>query len=295
MTKYKRLQPGDIYGKLTLIKRIGTNKRKNTVWEALCECGTTVTRDSGTLSRSAGSSSCGCNRELTLSGRYGNLQAVEPLHLLPNIGRVWRFVCDCGEFTEKVGSHVSRGGTALHCGCKKRIPKNKSNLTDKRFGMLLVKKRSGTNKSGRATWECVCDCGRSVTIDGMYLKRGSRTHCGCVKITRLSTVGHGQITKDKWRRITNGAKTRGIEFRLTIEDAWRIYEKQKGKCNLSGIPISFDEKTASLDRICSTLPYIPDNVQWVHKKINVMKWAIPQEEFIQICRKVSEHNTRHPN
>lgn len=35
--------------------------------------------------------------------------------------------------------------------------------------------------------------------------------------------------------------------------------------------------------IDSTKVYTIDNVQWVHKNINIMKWDISQEEFINWC------------
>jgi hypothetical protein len=79
---------------------------------------------------------------------------------------------------------------------------------------------------------------------------------------------------------------------LTIEQAWELYQKQEGKCALSGLPIFFPatnkgEFTASLDRIDSSKGYIEGNVQWVHKDINIMKNKFPQDYFIKICKLVA--------
>lgn len=49
-------------------------------------------------------------------------------------------------------------------------------------------------------------------------------------------------------------------------------------------------QTASLDRINSSIGYTIDNVQWVHKKINMMKMDLSQEEFINYCRLVVKNN-----
>jgi len=43
------------------------------------------------------------------------------------------------------------------------------------------------------------------------------------------------------------------------------------------------ENTASLDRIDSSKGYVKDNVQWVHKDINRMKWNFPQDKFVKLC------------
>lgn len=46
--------------------------------------------------------------------------------------------------------------------------------------------------------------------------------------------------------------------------------------------------TASLDRIDSTKGYTLDNIQWVHKHINVMKMDLDQEYFIKLCKLVTK-------
>ena len=47
--------------------------------------------------------------------------------------------------------------------------------------------------------------------------------------------------------------------------------------------------TASLDRIISTNGYTIDNIQWVHKDINELKWDKTYEELLSICKKVVEY------
>lgn len=79
---------------------------------------------------------------------------------------------------------------------------------------------------------------------------------------------------------------------MTVQDAWKLFEKQNRKCALTGEELTFSKKnneydgTASLDRIDSSKGYTLDNVQWVHKKINMMKWDLKQDEFISWCKKV---------
>ena len=44
--------------------------------------------------------------------------------------------------------------------------------------------------------------------------------------------------------------------------------------------------------IDSSKGYIKDNVQWVHKDVNFMKQSLPQEKFIDYCRKISNFTGR---
>ena len=83
---------------------------------------------------------------------------------------------------------------------------------------------------------------------------------------------------------------------ITIEDVWEIYLKQGKVCALSGVPIGFNDDgprhTASIDRKDSSKEYTLDNVQLVHKDINLMKNHFNQEYFITICSKIADHAMR---
>lgn len=49
-------------------------------------------------------------------------------------------------------------------------------------------------------------------------------------------------------------------------------------------------RPASLDRIDSDKGYIEGNVQWLHKWVNLMKSDFTQDEFLNYCRLIIEHN-----
>ena len=54
-------------------------------------------------------------------------------------------------------------------------------LTGKRYGMLYVEKRVGSNKHGQPLWLCKCDCGNTIIISGQPLRKGFSQSCGCYK------------------------------------------------------------------------------------------------------------------
>ena len=39
-------------------------------------------------------------------------------------------------------------------------------ISNKKFGRLSVVSRANTNKDKRAWWNCVCDCGKEVIVEG---------------------------------------------------------------------------------------------------------------------------------
>ena len=99
----------------------------------------------------------------------------------------------------------------------------------------------------------------------------------------------------KWyfNRVKMVAKKRKILFNLNMKEFVDAYH---GRCNLSGIPLTLVKmyaqsinQTASLDRIDSSQGYEKSNIQWVHKKINIMKNNLPEKEFFKFCNKIIEN------
>ena len=54
-----------------------------------------------------------------------------------------------------------------------------TDLTGREFGRLRVIRRAGSNKDGRATWLCICECGEITIKTGKLLLNGHCRSCGC--------------------------------------------------------------------------------------------------------------------
>lgn len=142
-------------------------------------------------------------------------------------------------------------------------------------------------------WRCKCTkCGEMHELTNRQLLSGYKTRC-TKSFRSHNWTGHELITGSLWTRIKKQAVARELDFTLTIEQAWEMFENQKRRCALSGLNISFGSgksgHTASLDRIDSTKGYVLDNVQWVHKEINMMKRNLPEAHFLNLCKLVSDH------
>lgn len=200
-----------------------------------------------------------------------------------------------------VNQHKSRNHIAVELGCargtvsrylkkygiKKRQHNCTNNLCQQSFGLLMAREYH----SGKG-WLCTCKCGNSIYVQTHHLKQGRTRSCGCRRHLSGSDSprwkGHKEISSSYVTSLKHGAIRREIVFDITIQYMWDVYTKQQGRCSISGVELSFPD-CASLDRIDSMHGYITDNVQWLHPRVNQMKWDNNQEEFIEWCKIIAEN------
>lgn len=181
-------------------------------------------------------------------------------------------------------------------------------LTGKRFGKLTIISRASTPGAKHVRWNAVCDCGVRKTVHGDAVKRGTSRSCGCIRqeqgswnrgiVREQNHVyrGIGAFSASHYGDIKYKATKRRLEFSVTHERLWELFNEQGGVCALSGIPLHFEsyskanDATASLDRIDSSKGYVEGNVQWVYRSINFMKGKMTDEQFIEVCKRVAEYN-----
>jgi hypothetical protein len=82
---------------------------------------------------------------------------------------------------------------------------------------------------------------------------------------------------------------------ISIKDVYDLWLKQNKKCSLSGLDIDFikreDGISASIDRIDSKEEYTINNVQLVHKNVNLMKNHFNQDYFLELCKMIVKNKT----
>lgn len=83
------------------------------------------------------------------------------------------------------------------------------------------------------------------------------------------------------------ARDNDRSFTITYEDLIELNNQQNGKCALSQIKFN-DEYLPSLDRIDSSKGYEKGNIQLLLIKVNRMKTDLNENEFIMLCKKISE-------
>lgn len=173
------------------------------------------------------------------------------------------------------------------------IRKRHKEMTGKRFGKLTIIKKYPINDRDNTTqWICKCDCGKEKIISAHALRTHRTVSCGCYNKEKC-WKGYGDISGGYFNSIKKNAQKRKLEFELDIEFLWDLYLKQDRKCALTGDYIFFNRKgihqSASIDRIDSSKGYLKNNVRFVHKTINTMKWDMSDEEFLKFCTLIVDH------
>jgi hypothetical protein len=174
-------------------------------------------------------------------------------------------------------------------------------LSGKKFDFLTVIELSSRDKlKGKTYWRCICDCGTERVVASSVLNSKSSIarcdNCKAFADKKLRWKGYEEISGDFYRSISDGAASRGFDFLVSIEDLWSLFLKQDKKCALSGqfLILSKGRRhevgTASLDRIDSSKGYCIENIQWVHKNINIMKGDFSQEYFIKLCHAIANNS-----
>lgn len=117
-----------------------------------------------------------------------------------NIGRHagWLCKCECGnELIVPAGS--LRTGNVRSCGCLLRDTRSKNGQRSRlrfapglRFGRLTVLDRAD-NVGAHGAWNCLCDCGVSVTVIAGRLSSGNTRSCGCLALE--TSAANGAATK----------------------------------------------------------------------------------------------------
>lgn len=159
----------------------------------------------------------------------------------------------------------------------------------------------------RLMYRVQCDCGNIEIKRTDHVKNGRTKMCkSCAsKLTSIRypmpihRTGYGNLSGTHVMAIKHGALRRGLDFKVNAKYLWELFIKQKSLCAITGIPITlsldikdnnvnWDVITASLDRIDSSLGYVPNNVWWVHKKINKLKNNFSLQELLYWSKLIVE-------
>jgi hypothetical protein len=74
-----------------------------------------------------------------------------------------------------------------------------------------------------------------------------------------------------------------------IEGLW---DAQDALCYITGKPLTleYSQRTASLDRIDSSLGYVKGNIKWCSKQVNQIKYTYSLEDLRQIALDISKYH-----
>jgi predicted DNA-binding protein YlxM (UPF0122 family) len=169
----------------------------------------------------------------------------------------------------------------------------KHDLANKKIRYWKVGTKYKRSKSGHnLIWKTLCTlCNKYFWKNASELIK-KKTKC-CKKCWGKLRRRYKELSGEAWGSIKHAAETRNLPFNITAIFIIKLLKKQNNKCALSGVSIVLDDdwnkRTASLDRINSNRGYFRDNVHWIHKELQTLKWDKSMTETIDWCEKIYKH------
>ena len=223
--------------------------------------------------------------------------------------KLWLCRCECGQERKFTTSYLNTHRSKCCQECLKKKAKKKEKEICKEYigrkiGTYTVIGYLGKDKWGSRGWLAKCKCGNERKIKTSHItgkckvKINECMRCRLERIEGENRIIEGEIPDRFWDRLIQHAERRKIKVTITKKYAYDLYISQNKKCKYSGDDLYFTKlrtnysryTTASLDRIDSRKPYEEGNVQWVHKKINMMKQQYSHDDFINMCKKVASYS-----
>lgn len=123
-------------------------------------------------------------------------------------------------------------------------------LSGQKLGKLLVIELAGRNKQKNCIWKCLCDCGKEHFISSSNLQRKKTTRsCGCCKGFPINADYDFSFLKWLFNYHKRNAKTRNLNFILTIEQVKELVQKPCYYCNYEGKDLAEFWRTDKINRI----------------------------------------------
>lgn len=180
------------------------------------------------------------------------------------------------------------------------LPKRKgvvpADLRGKRFAELRVVEFAGysTGLKPHILWQCLCSCGKTVTINSRNLRENVTTSCGCTYINGMKLPPGEASFGCLYSGYRRGAQIRGLAFKLS-KSAFR--QLVIGNCHYCGVPptqvyngrnkITNGPFTYNgVDRADNNRGYTDDNVRTCCKICNRAKHVLTETDFLTWVRKI---------
>ena len=174
---------GNKYGRLLVLEFLGLNRQRLSRWKCLCDCGSILVVNVGSL-HSGNTTSCGCYRresnqiratiEEEAGNRYGDLVVISFVGYARNRA-TWLCQCDCGNKVIVAGSSLRKRNTRS-CGC---FNPNRLSPGEAALNSLIKRYKKGAS-SRSLQWDIERSYFKEVLAQKGY-------YCGCLPSNKFSS------------------------------------------------------------------------------------------------------------
>lgn len=232
--------------------------------------------------------------------KFGRWTVIDNNYKVIKGHRLVKCKCECGTEQWVPSSDLVKGRTksCKHCVALDRRVTIPEGTKSKNW---TITGETKVNKFRSILHKAQCDCGnyRWMSAYEFYNPTKAPQCINCAakqrgKELQIKNGMVGELAINKYNKLQRTAETRNIEFLVSKEYLWSLYETQNKKCAITRDDIPKIED-ASLDRIDSSKPYIEGNVQWVTKQANLSKHVMSMNELFVFCKKVLNHANQQPS
>ena len=136
-------------------------------------------------------------------------------------------------------------------------------------------------------------CLRELPLEGFRSTRNVCKECRSAQIIDNKSSSPYLYIKGLFRSLKYSRKE--FDWEITCEYVETLWDKQEGKCALSGVFLTWQagegrqDFNVSIDRKDPNKGYIIGNIQLVAQRVNVMKHTLGDSEFYWWCKNIT-HN-----
>lgn len=171
-------------------------------------------------------------------------------------------------------------------------------LSEQRFGKLVVKKLSCRKYGTRKIWLCKCDCGNFVEVGSDNLRRHKQESCGCIRNEDLGNLNrkspYESSLNNLYVRYKNSALRRDYTFNLSLESFKKITSSSCFYCGIEPQQSCVSEAGKrngsylhnGIDRIDNLVGYELDNCVPCCKTCNFAKRTMSKDQFLKWIKRV---------
>lgn len=281
--------------KLNNLLLIGPSETGRGEWNAICDCGKSISVDPGRVIRGI-IQSCGCahythgkNRKDYTGVVAYSLTMMKPCDIQDEQEKsiLWDAQCMCGNIITVIPGTAIRG-EIKNCGCKRfrSIPKD---YTGQKFRKLTFIRPVWDVEKGKTIWELQCDCGNLTTAAAYHVVSGAIRSCGCfLKEVLQKRRIYEPIMSSAHEVFNRSYKDQGLDFdtffQLSQQNCFYCGSAPHRTFNISKRRYKKPNPLADftyngLDRVDSSRGHSEDNVVTCCWTCNYMKRTSTLEEF----------------